>query len=72
MIAIEKFAELQKNAKNSYNQQKATIKKILAGKTVPCLKCQQALQLQIDNKQQAGVILCDKGCTEIHLEMSPL
>lgn len=59
------FSQLEKRQKNSFGEQKRLIKAVMAGKSVPCAKCRQPLQLQ--PKQDYVVISCAKGCTELML-----
>lgn len=73
MINIEKFAELQKNSKNSFAQQRQMMKKVMAGQNVLCLECQQPLFLFTPesctslNHQQPGV-RCKNSCTDLQLD----
>ncbi len=69
MINIQQFKQLQKNSHQSYQQQKALIKKVLAGKTVFCEVCKQPLQLRLPEQYEQSGIFCHNGCTEIQLEL---
>lgn len=60
------FSALNKATANSFHQQKAIIKKVLAGKSVRCPSCKQLLLLKSSEKQLK--IECVKGCTDIQLE----
>lgn len=73
MIDIKQFASLQKNSSRSFHQQKAIIKKLMAGQQVLCQCCQQPLQLHLPNgknENEASTICCKKGCTDIQLDFS--
>lgn len=63
------FSAVNKETSHSFHQQKATIKKVLAGKTVICETCQQVLALVPKNKEGHAYINCKKGCTNIELEV---
>jgi len=60
---------LQRNSKKSYNDQKALIKKVLAGKNVLCVHCKQAINFQPADDVSQGVVSCKNGCTNIRLDM---
>lgn len=60
------FSSLNKQSANTFNKQKALIKKVLAGKPVNCPTCQQPLV--IAPQEQQLVITCAKGCTDILLD----
>lgn len=71
MIDKSAFAQLQKQSSKSFHDQKALIKKVLAGRAVTCKECKQPLiwhELSNDNKT-AAKISCQKGCTDIALEL---
>jgi hypothetical protein len=60
------FSALNKATADSFHQQKALIKKVLAGKAVRCPSCKTSLVL--NSKSQPWQIECSKGCTDIQLE----
>jgi len=73
MIDIKQFAELQKQSKNSFANQRQLMKKVMAGQTVLCPKCQQPLYLLTPERcsttsDENSGIRCEKGCTEIQLD----
>lgn len=73
MIDIEQFAELQKNSKNSFADQRRLLKKVMAGQTVLCPTCNQPLCLLAPKKNvtvcnENSGIRCKKGCTDIQLD----
>lgn len=73
MIDIKQFSELQKQSKQSFGNQRQLIKKVMAGKTVLCSTCHQALTLKTPkhsgtNSNESLSICCKKGCTDIQLD----
>lgn len=62
------FSQINKNAADSFNEQRNVIKKIGRGGTVLCAACQGPLKLNVSAKSEVGVS-CDKGCTSIELEL---
>ncbi|MCJ8320052.1 MAG: hypothetical protein MJK12_10495 [Colwellia sp.] len=74
MIDLKKFSSLQKASKQSFQQQKLMIKKLMLGQQVLCPKCQQPIQLNLPvstekpNNNKSSSISCAKGCTDIELE----
>lgn len=73
MIDIKQFAELQNKSKSSFASQRQLMKKVMAGQTVLCSKCQQPLFLLTPahnttaSSENLG-IRCKKGCTDIQLD----
>lgn len=63
------FKTLGKLSAKSFNDQKALIKKVLSGRTVICKHCQQTLFFIEPNEDQPAVIRCQKGCTDIQLDV---
>ena len=60
------FSSLNKLSANTFNKQKALIKKVLAGKSVSCPTCQQPIAVnQVEDRVS---IMCAKGCTDILLD----
>jgi len=75
MIDIKQFAELQKKSKNSFANQRQMMKKVMAGQTVLCSKCQQPLCLltpeqDVPSSAENSGIRCKKGCTDIQLDFA--
>lgn len=63
------FSALGKKSSQSFHQQKALIKKVLAGQQMPCPVCKQSLRVFPPGSDQPG-IRCPKGCTDIALDFS--
>lgn len=73
IIDKSKFNTLSKKSAKSFNDQKALIKKVLAGRTIPCEVCKKNLAF-IDKTEKNGqvipaVIRCEKACTDIELDI---
>lgn len=68
-IDIKKFDQLKKQSARSYNDQKAIIKKVMAGKQINCKSCQQVLFFSPPQAEQKAMIHCSKGCTSIELDI---
>lgn len=68
MIDLKQFSELEKNSKNSFEKQKQMVKKVMAGQTVLCPKCQQPLFLALPECSAAPGIRCKKNCTDLQLD----
>ncbi|MFQ6370133.1 hypothetical protein [Shewanella sp. YIC-542] len=68
----ENFADINRRSANAFHEQKRLIKQLLAGKTITCRHCGQALQAQLPSAHSdtTGYIRCAKGCTDIELEAS--
>ncbi|CAH9066493.1 hypothetical protein PSECIP111951_03825 [Pseudoalteromonas holothuriae] len=65
------FSQFNKRRAASFNQQKQLLKKLSAGKTVLCETCQQPLKLNLAvDIAQKGLVYCQKGCTQIELEIT--
>ena len=62
------FKQLSKHYAKSFNDQKALIKKVLAGREVLCKSCQQAICFQ-ENDKECAQLRCAKGCTDILLDI---
>lgn len=63
------FSKLNKHFANSFNQQKALLKKLMSGKEVKCDTCQGIIRLEMDATQGIGIARCEKGCTDIELNI---
>jgi hypothetical protein len=62
------FSAFNKNAANSFNQQRNQIKKVLRGDNVLCEHCKQPLALIASDKAHAQ-IGCIKSCTIINMDL---
>lgn len=62
------FSEKNKNAADSFNTQRNTLKKVFKGDKVLCEHCQQPLAL-IPAQDGIAFVSCKKGCTKIELEL---
>lgn len=69
MIDKSAFAALQKKTANSFFQQKKLLKNLLAGKSVQCETCANSLFFKTKNEQKTIEVYCEKGCTNIQLDM---
>ena len=67
-IDIKQFSVLQKTSKESFFQQKKTVKKMMAGQLVICPECKQPLKLFTPEAASVSGIRCSKGCTDIQLD----
>lgn len=70
MIDIQQFTQLKKTSAKSYNEQKALIKKVMAGRQIHCSECGQVLRLVLPEDQGHSGIFCSKGCTDIILDFT--
>ena len=68
MIDAEQFKQLQKRSAKSFNDQKALIKKVMAGRTIACTVCGEALMLFPPESSDTPGIRCRKQCTVIELD----
>ena len=68
MIDVKQFASLQKNSKQSFAKQKQIIKKVMAGQTVLCQKCQQPLNFITPEFDENPGVRCKKLCTDLKLD----
>ncbi|MFD2168259.1 hypothetical protein ACFSJY_18525 [Thalassotalea euphylliae] len=66
---LTSLGALQQQSKKSFNDQKATIKKVLAGKRVNCKQCRDMLVFVSSNDEQRAKVSCKKGCTDIALDI---
>ncbi len=80
MIDIKQFDLLKKNSAKSFNDQKALIKKLMAGREINCPDCGKALKLNLPQRgkpakqgkqevqnERTGYC-CAKGCTDVELD----
>jgi len=66
------FSKINSSSAESFNKQKQLIKQLLTGKTILCDVCGKPLHASLPanpKKDPVGRIRCDKGCTDIELEM---
>lgn len=70
MLDIKQFEQLKNASAKSFNDQKALIKKVMAGRQIKCKTCGTMLQLKVPEDKMTPGIFCEKGCTEIHLDFS--
>ena len=73
MIDLKTFSSLEKASKNSFAKQKKMMKKVMAGQTILCPKCQQPLFLFTPeycttSSSETPGIRCKKGCTDLQLD----
>lgn len=69
-MADNPFKALQKQTSKSFHDQKALIKRVLAGKPAKCHHCQQAIAFVPATEGKQAKITCAKGCTDIHLDIA--
>ncbi|MDP2560648.1 hypothetical protein [Psychrobium sp. 1_MG-2023] len=67
MIKID-FSQQNRDAANSFHQQRNIIKKVCRGEKVNCEHCQQVLTLT-PPVEGVAYISCQKGCTKVELEL---
>ncbi len=70
MLDIKQFEQLKKSSAKSYNDQKALIKKVMAGREIKCKTCGSILRLVVPEDKTTPGIFCGKGCTDISLDFS--
>ena len=83
MIDIKQFDLLKKKSAKSFNDQKALIKKLMAGREINCPDCGKVLNLHLpqgskstkkgEKNRQEGQnkktgYCCAKGCTDVELD----
>jgi len=68
MIDIKQFDELKKSTAKSFNEQKALIKKVMAGRVVACKTCGTTIKLVLPEQSEKPGLYCSKGCTNIALD----
>ena len=64
------FKALEKQSSKSFHDQKALIKRVLAGKPAKCEVCKQAVAFVPATENKPASIACKKGCTDIHLDIA--
>lgn len=60
------FSGINKSSSDSFHQQKNMIKQVLAGKSVPCLKCKKPLK--VETIETGLHLFCAAGCTDVKLD----
>ena len=70
MLDIKQFSQLKKTSAKSFNDQKALIKKVMAGRQMKCTTCGAIIQLVLPEDQGIAGVFCGKGCTDIYLDFS--
>lgn len=70
MVELAQFKQLQKDSAKSFNDQKALIKKVMAGRDIKCPVCSQSLLLFTPEQSELAGIRCNKGCTDIQLDFA--
>tara|TARA_B110001452_G_scaffold52173_1_gene39761 strand:+ start:39 stop:254 length:216 start_codon:yes stop_codon:yes gene_type:complete len=68
-LDLSKLTDIQKISKKSFNDQKALIKKVLAGREMRCQLCNQVIGFLPMNDEQPARIQCAKRCTDIELDI---
>jgi hypothetical protein len=68
MIDIKQFDQLKKNSAKSFNDQKALIKKVMAGRQIKCETCGTILRLLVPEDKSVCGVFCGQGCTDITLD----
>ncbi|WP_371373937.1 hypothetical protein [Thalassotalea aquiviva] len=69
MTAVD-FSKINKMTAKSFNDQKAVIKKVMAGREIKCKSCASVLKLVLPEQSDAPGIYCQNGCTHIELDFS--
>ena len=68
MFDIKQFDQLKKTSAKSFNDQKALIKKVMAGRQIKCETCGTIIRLVVPEDKGSPGVFCDKGCTDISLD----
>ncbi|MBA6362540.1 hypothetical protein H4J56_17770 [Colwellia sp. BRX8-4] len=68
MLDITQFNLLKKSSAKSFNDQKALIKKVMAGREMKCETCGSILRLIVPEDKSTPGVYCGKGCTDISLD----
>ena len=74
------FKKISSLSAKSFNDQKAMIKKVLAGREIHCKTCKAILKFSLpaetdfnntdSNEPSRGRIYCGKGCTDLALDFA--
>jgi hypothetical protein len=70
MLDIKQFEQLKNSSAKSFNDQKALIKKVMAGRQIKCKTCGTLLRLIVPEDKTTPGIFCAKGCTNIQLDFT--
>jgi len=68
VIDVNQFAVLKKSSAKSFNDQKALIKKVMAGRKINCETCNSELFVVLPEDKGTPGLYCKKGCTDISLD----
>jgi hypothetical protein len=63
------FRALQSKQKEAFNEHRALVKKVLKGRQVNCKTCNKPLVAQVIVDQKKIEIKCQKGCTDLLLDI---
>jgi len=64
----QQFSQLKKVSAKSFNDQKALIKKVLAGRDIACQHCGTPIRVVLPEDKKTTGLYCAKGCTNIALD----
>ncbi|WP_404342213.1 hypothetical protein [Pseudoalteromonas mariniglutinosa] len=65
------FTTLNKKTSESFSKQRNILKKLAKGQTIHCESCNGVLTLDLlTNQAKQGVVRCQKGCTEVILDLN--
>lgn len=64
----QQFKDLKKVSAKSFNDQKALIKKVLAGRNIACQHCGTQIKAVLPDDNSTPGLYCAKGCTNIALD----
>jgi hypothetical protein len=64
----QQFERLKSVSAKSFNDQKALIKKVLAGRDITCQQCGTPIKVILPEDKKNTGLFCAKGCTNIALD----
>jgi len=64
----QQFKRLKTVSAKSFNDQKALIKKVLAGRDMPCPQCGTMIRVVLPEDKKVTGLYCAQGCTNIAVE----
>ena len=64
----QQFDRLKSVSAKSFNDQKALIKKVLAGRDIACKECGTLIRVILPEDKKTTGLYCAKGCTNIALD----
>ena len=64
----QQFSRLKSVSAKSFNDQKALIKKVLAGRDIACKQCGTNIRVILPEDKKTTGLFCAKGCTNIALD----